>query len=114
MQQAGVVDLRGSTLCVYILNSFSGKVSNLFSAGVTRERMYALVRFLEDESCFAVPVSSVRDFRPVHTTDFDEQKVYVVLRGDHNTPGLPAPAAHILALAGKTSRSLYNAFYNAL
>ncbi|XP_062855085.1 BEN domain-containing protein 5 isoform X2 [Trichomycterus rosablanca] len=61
--------------------------------------MYALVRFLEDDSCFAVPVSSVRDFRPVHRTDFDEQKVYVVLRGEQNGTGQPAPAAHILALA---------------
>ncbi|XP_067250692.1 BEN domain-containing protein 5 isoform X1 [Chanodichthys erythropterus] len=56
--------------------------------------MYAFVRFLEDDMCYALPVSDVKDFQPVHKRDFDDQKVYVVLRG----AGHPAKA-HILALA---------------
>ncbi|XP_058641797.1 BEN domain-containing protein 5 isoform X7 [Onychostoma macrolepis] len=56
--------------------------------------MYAFVRFLEDDMCYALPVSDVKDFKPVHKRDFDDQKVYVVLRG----AGQPAKA-HILALA---------------
>ncbi|RXN34600.1 BEN domain-containing 5 [Labeo rohita] len=56
--------------------------------------MYAFVRFLEDDMCYALPVSDVKDFQPVHKRDFDDQKVYVVLRG----AGQPAKA-HILALA---------------
>lgn len=65
-----------------------------------REIMYAFVRFLEDDTCCALPVANVRDLRPVHKRDFDEQKVYVVLRGEENGTGQPAKA-HILALAGK-------------
>ncbi|XP_056628296.1 BEN domain-containing protein 5 [Triplophysa dalaica] len=56
--------------------------------------MYAFVRFLEDDMCYALPVSDVKDFQPLHKRDFDDQKVYVVLRGT----GQPAKA-HILALA---------------
>lgn len=58
--------------------------------------MYAFVRFLEDDMCYALPVSDVKDFQPLHKRDFDDQKVYVVLRGT----GQPAKA-HILALAGE-------------
>lgn len=46
--------------------------------------------------CYALPVSDVKDFQPLHKRDFDDQKVYVVLRGT----GQPAKA-HILALAGE-------------
>ncbi|GAA6092682.1 BEN domain-containing protein 5 [Tachysurus ichikawai] len=60
--------------------------------------MYAFVRFLEDDRCCALPVANVRDLRPVHKRDFDEQKVYVVLRGEEKATGQPAKA-HILALA---------------
>ncbi|MCI4380764.1 hypothetical protein PGIGA_G00243810 [Pangasianodon gigas] len=60
--------------------------------------MYAFVRFLEDDTCCALPVANVRDLRPVHKRDFDEQKVYVVLRGEENGTGQPAKA-HILSLA---------------
>lgn len=63
--------------------------------------MYAFVRFLEDDTCCALPVANVRDLRAVHKRDFDEQKVYVVLRGgEENGTGQPTKA-HILALAGK-------------
>ncbi|KPP76220.1 BEN domain-containing protein 5-like, partial [Scleropages formosus] len=48
--------------------------------------------------CYALPVSSVKDFRPVHKTDFDNQKVYVVHRAEANGTGQPAKA-QILALA---------------
>ncbi|KAL4634900.1 BEN domain-containing protein 5 isoform X1 [Arapaima gigas] len=58
--------------------------------------MYAFVRFLEDDMCYALPVSSVKDFRPVHKTDFDNQKVYVVHRADGTGQ---AAKAQILALA---------------
>ncbi|KAL0186962.1 hypothetical protein M9458_018632, partial [Cirrhinus mrigala] len=37
--------------------------------------MYAFVRFLEDDMCYALPVSDVKDFQPVHKRDFDDQKV---------------------------------------
>ncbi|TRY98318.1 hypothetical protein DNTS_031701 [Danionella cerebrum] len=56
--------------------------------------MYAFVRFLEDDMCYALPVSDVKDFQPVHKRDFDDQKVYVVLRGTGQLA-----KAHILALA---------------
>ncbi len=68
--------------------------------------MYAFVRFLEDDMCYALPVSDVKDFQPVHKRDFDDQKVYVVLRG----AGQPAKA-HILALAGEFRSSLL-IYYN--
>ncbi|KAG7264946.1 hypothetical protein CRUP_007166 [Coryphaenoides rupestris] len=42
--------------------------------------MYAFVRFLEDDTCFALAVSSVEGFRPLHRGDFDNQKVYLVHR----------------------------------
>uniref|UniRef100_A0A2K6G947 BEN domain containing 5 n=1 Tax=Propithecus coquereli TaxID=379532 RepID=A0A2K6G947_PROCO len=43
--------------------------------------MYAFVRFLEDNVCYALPVSCVRDFSPRSRLDFDNQKVYAVYRG---------------------------------
>ncbi|XP_038268827.2 BEN domain-containing protein 5 isoform X1 [Dermochelys coriacea] len=42
--------------------------------------MYAFVRFLEDNVCYALPVSCVRDFSPTSRLDFDNQKVYTVYR----------------------------------
>ncbi|XP_030639747.1 BEN domain-containing protein 5 [Chanos chanos] len=60
--------------------------------------MYAFVRFFEDDMCYALPVSNVKDFRPLHKTDFDDQKVYLVLRTEENGTGQPAKA-QILALA---------------
>ncbi len=71
--------------------------------------MYAFVRFLEDDMCYALPVSDVKDFQPVHKRDFDDQKVYVVLRG----AGQPAKA-HILALAGELRSSLLIYYNNNL
>ena len=63
--------------------------------------MYAFVRFLEDDMCYALPVSNVKDFRPLHKTDFDNQKVYLVDRTEENGyTGQPCKA-QILALAGK-------------
>ncbi|XP_076845687.1 BEN domain-containing protein 5 isoform X1 [Brachyhypopomus gauderio] len=60
--------------------------------------MYAFVRFFEDDMCYALPVSNVKDFRPLHKTDFDNQKVYLVLRSEENGTGQPGKA-QILALA---------------
>ncbi|XP_026857101.2 BEN domain-containing protein 5 [Electrophorus electricus] len=60
--------------------------------------MYAFVRFFEDDMCYALPVSNVKDFRPLHKTDFDNQKVYVALRSEESGTGQPAKA-QILALA---------------
>ncbi|XP_066500837.1 BEN domain-containing protein 5-like isoform X8 [Hoplias malabaricus] len=63
--------------------------------------MYAFVRFFEDDMCYALPVSNVRDFRPRHKTDFDDQKVYVVVRSEEkgeNGTG-HSGKAQILALA---------------
>ncbi|XP_019356880.1 PREDICTED: BEN domain-containing protein 5 [Gavialis gangeticus] len=42
--------------------------------------MYAFVRFLEDNVCYALPVSCVQDFSPTSRLDFDNQKVYTVYR----------------------------------
>ncbi|MBN3280123.1 BEND5 protein, partial [Polyodon spathula] len=60
--------------------------------------MFAFVRFLEDDVCYALPVSNVKDFRPLHKTDFDNQKVYLVNRTEENGTGQPGNA-QILALA---------------
>ncbi|KAG2463988.1 BEN domain-containing protein 5 [Polypterus senegalus] len=60
--------------------------------------MFAFVRFLEDDVCYALPVSSVKDFRPRHKTDFDNQKVYVVHRTEEHGTGQPGKA-QILALS---------------
>uniref|UniRef100_H3DDG0 BEN domain-containing protein 5 n=2 Tax=Tetraodon nigroviridis TaxID=99883 RepID=H3DDG0_TETNG len=61
--------------------------------------MYAFVRFFEDDMCYALPVSDVEDFRPLHKTDFDNQKVYLVHRAEQNgSTGQPCEA-QILALA---------------
>lgn len=71
--------------------------------------MYAFVRFFEDDMCYALPVSDVEDFRPLHKTDFDNQKVYLVHRAEQNgSTGQPCEA-QILALAGKL-RSLNISF----
>ncbi|MBN3279995.1 BEND5 protein, partial [Polyodon spathula] len=60
--------------------------------------MFAFVRFLEDDVCYALPVSNVKDFKPLHKTDFDNQKVYLVKRTEENGTGQPGNA-QILALA---------------
>ncbi|XP_037762165.2 BEN domain-containing protein 5 isoform X1 [Chelonia mydas] len=72
--------------------------------------MYAFVRFLEDNVCYALPVSCVRDFSPTSRLDFDNQKVYTVYRNpreaedEDESPGdwgdrLLLHKAQILALA---------------
>jgi len=63
--------------------------------------MYAFVRFFEDDMCYALPVSSVEDFRPLHKTDFDNQKVYLVHRTEENGSAGQPCEAQIFALAGK-------------
>lgn len=63
--------------------------------------MYAFVRFLEDNMCYALPVSNVADFRPLHKTDFDNQKVYLVHRTEENGSAGQPCEAHILALADR-------------
>lgn len=77
--------------------------------------MYAFVRFLEDNVCYALPVSCVRDFSPRSQLDFDNQKVYAVYRAPEELgagPESPPRAARdwgalllhkaqILALAGE-------------
>ncbi|XP_030228468.1 BEN domain-containing protein 5 [Gadus morhua] len=61
--------------------------------------MYAFVRFLDEDMCYALPISNVKDFRPLHKTDFDNQKVYLVHRTEENdSTGQPCEA-QILALA---------------
>lgn len=67
--------------------------------------MYAFVRFFEDDMCYALPVSDVADFRPLHKTDFDNQKVYVVHRGEQDGSAGQPCEAQILALAGKLRSS---------
>ncbi|XP_068809193.1 BEN domain-containing protein 5 isoform X1 [Struthio camelus] len=72
--------------------------------------MYAFVRFLEDNVCYALPVSCVQDFSPKSQLDFDNQKVYTVYRNpeeaeeEDESPGewgdrLLLHKAQILALA---------------
>ncbi|XP_029355793.1 BEN domain-containing protein 5 isoform X2 [Echeneis naucrates] len=61
--------------------------------------MYAFVRFFEDDMCYALPVSAVEDFRPLHGTDFDNQKVYLVHRAEENGSAGQPYEAQILALA---------------
>ncbi|CAL8253726.1 unnamed protein product [Merluccius merluccius] len=62
--------------------------------------MYAFVRFLEDDTCYALTISNVDGFRPLHKADFDNQKVYLVHRAaeDDGSAGQPCEA-QILALA---------------
>uniref|UniRef100_A0A3Q1FD83 BEN domain-containing protein 5 n=1 Tax=Acanthochromis polyacanthus TaxID=80966 RepID=A0A3Q1FD83_9TELE len=68
--------------------------------------MYAFVRFFEDDMCYALPVSNVEDFRPLHRTDFDNQKVYLVHRTKENgSAGQPCDA-QILALAEEFEDSI--------
>ncbi|XP_048717189.1 BEN domain-containing protein 5 isoform X1 [Caretta caretta] len=73
--------------------------------------MYAFVRFLEDNVCYALPVSCVRDFSPTSRLDFDNQKVYTVYRNPREAEDedessgdwgdrLLLHKAQILALAG--------------
>lgn len=64
--------------------------------------MYAFVRFFEDDMCYALPVSSVEDFSPLHQADFDNQKVYLVHRAERNGSAGQPCEAQILALAGKS------------
>ncbi|XP_064415857.1 BEN domain-containing protein 5 [Latimeria chalumnae] len=67
--------------------------------------MYAFVRFLEDNVCYAVPVSSVQDFSPRSPAEFDNQKVYLVRRqqnpeqDDNPASWTALHKAQILALA---------------
>uniref|UniRef100_A0A096MC89 BEN domain-containing protein 5 n=1 Tax=Poecilia formosa TaxID=48698 RepID=A0A096MC89_POEFO len=61
--------------------------------------MYAFVRFFEDDMCYALPVSTIEDFRPLHRTDFDNQKVYLVHRTEENGCAGQPCEAQILALA---------------
>ncbi|MED6275268.1 hypothetical protein CHARACLAT_024845 [Characodon lateralis] len=61
--------------------------------------MYAFVRFFEDDMCYAFPVSTIEDFRPLHRTDFDNQKVYLVHRTEENGCAGQPCEAQILALA---------------
>ncbi|XP_056132541.1 BEN domain-containing protein 5 isoform X2 [Lampris incognitus] len=61
--------------------------------------MYAFVRFLEDDMCYALSVSDVTDFRPLHKSDFDHQKVYLVHRTEENGNAGQPCEAQILALA---------------
>ncbi|TKS74580.1 BEN domain-containing protein 5 [Collichthys lucidus] len=49
--------------------------------------------------CYALPVSNVEDFRPLHKTDFDNQKVYLVHRTEENGSAGQPCEAQILALA---------------
>lgn len=63
--------------------------------------------FLEDNVCYALPVSCVCDFSPHSCLDFDNQKVYAVYRGPeeldtpHDWGALLLHKAQILALAGE-------------
>ncbi|MEQ2210515.1 hypothetical protein XENOCAPTIV_014749 [Xenoophorus captivus] len=50
--------------------------------------------------CYAFPVSTIEDFRPLHRTDFDNQKVYLVHRTEENGCAGQPCEAQILALAG--------------
>ncbi|XP_018113891.1 BEN domain-containing protein 5-like isoform X2 [Xenopus laevis] len=63
--------------------------------------MFAFVRFLEDNVCYALPATRVRDFQPRSTQDFDNRRVYAVYRSLEEEAGFPvAPQrAQILALA---------------
>ncbi|XP_030061885.1 BEN domain-containing protein 5 [Microcaecilia unicolor] len=60
--------------------------------------MYAFVRFLEDNVCYALPVSCVQDFSPQSQVDFDNQRVYTVYRNLEPDQGA-LHKAQILALA---------------
>uniref|UniRef100_A0A3B4T1T8 BEN domain-containing protein 5 n=2 Tax=Seriola TaxID=8160 RepID=A0A3B4T1T8_SERDU len=68
--------------------------------------MYAFVRFFEDDMCYALPVSNVEDFRPLHKTDFDNQKVYLVHRTEENGSAGQPCEAQILALAEEFEDSI--------
>ncbi|NP_001089788.1 BEN domain-containing protein 5 [Xenopus laevis] len=63
--------------------------------------MFAFVRFLEDNVCYALPATRVREFHPHSTEDFDSRRVYAVYRSLEEEAGFPgAPQqAQILALA---------------
>uniref|UniRef100_A0A3B5LSY6 BEN domain-containing protein 5 n=1 Tax=Xiphophorus couchianus TaxID=32473 RepID=A0A3B5LSY6_9TELE len=68
--------------------------------------MYAFVRFFEDDMCYALPVSTIEDFRPLHRTDFDNQKVYLVHRTEENGCAGQPCEAQILALAEEFEDSI--------
>uniref|UniRef100_A0A8C4IUX9 BEN domain-containing protein 5 n=1 Tax=Dicentrarchus labrax TaxID=13489 RepID=A0A8C4IUX9_DICLA len=68
--------------------------------------MYAFVRFFEDDMCYALSVSNVEDFRPLHKTDFDNQKVYLVHRTEENGSAGQPCEAQILALAEEFEDSI--------
>ncbi|XP_043941915.1 BEN domain-containing protein 5 isoform X2 [Protopterus annectens] len=66
--------------------------------------MYAFVRFLEDNLCYALHASCVKDFKPKSRFDFDNQKVYMVYQnldseGENCGNWGPLQKAQILALA---------------
>ncbi|KAE8610133.1 hypothetical protein XENTR_v10012027 [Xenopus tropicalis] len=67
--------------------------------------MFAFVRFLEDNVCYALPATRVRGFQPRSTDDFDNRRVYAVHRSLEEEAGFPgAPQrAQILALAENKS-----------
>ncbi|XP_053326205.1 BEN domain-containing protein 5 isoform X2 [Spea bombifrons] len=67
--------------------------------------MFAFVRFLEDNVCYALPAARVRDFQPSCAEDFDNRKVYAVYRSTEEEAGKSgAPQrAQILALAENKS-----------
>ncbi|KAM8930086.1 BEN domain-containing protein 5 [Pelodytes ibericus] len=69
--------------------------------------MFAFVRFLEDNVCYALPAARVRGFQPSSKEDFDNRKVYAVYRApeeeeDGGRSEAPQPA-QILALAENKS-----------
>ncbi|MEE6495476.1 hypothetical protein FKM82_002061 [Ascaphus truei] len=67
--------------------------------------MFAFVRFLEDNVCYALPAAQVRGFQPRSPEDFDNRKVYTVQRspaaGEDEEAGDSGDTqrAQILALA---------------
>ncbi|XP_063283860.1 BEN domain-containing protein 5 isoform X2 [Pelobates fuscus] len=68
--------------------------------------MFAFVRFLDDNVCYALPAARVRGFHPRSHTDFDNRKVYSVYRhseGEHPASNRPSQPAQILALAENKS-----------
>ncbi|KAM4722112.1 BEN domain-containing protein 5 isoform 2-T2 [Rhinophrynus dorsalis] len=67
--------------------------------------MFAFVRFLEDNVCYALPAARVRGFKPHSLEDFDNRKVYAVYRStEEEAGGSGAPQrAQILALAENKS-----------
>lgn len=50
--------------------------------------MFALVRFSNeyDKEPYEVPVHDIKDFNPLHKSDFDRSKVYTTLWKDNEVP----------------------------